>query len=75
MKKILAFLLTTALILSIGTTVFAVKGGDGGFEGDVAYAFDSQETINSIDFFKTELIIQFAKYSSLILLFCISFSI
>lgn len=57
MKKILAFLLTTALILSMVPTVFAVKGGDGGFEGDVAYAFDSQEAINSIEYFKTKLVV------------------
>ena len=50
MKKLLAFLLVAALILSMGTTVFAIKGGDGDLNGAIAFEFSSEAYINGLKY-------------------------
>lgn len=50
MKKFIAFLLTTALILTSGISVFAIKGGDSDVSGTMAFEFNSASMINSLHY-------------------------
>jgi len=54
MKRFLAFLLTTALILTSGISVFAIKGGDSDVSGTMAFEFNSASMINSLHYVERE---------------------
>lgn len=50
MKKFIAFLLTTALIMTMGPASFALKGGDADVAGVMAFEFNSESAVSTLHY-------------------------